>query len=522
MPNTPASSDDLKNQPVSSPAPSDDLSHITQEMYKKNSELNERNKTLALLRKIDTIVLSSVTDLRATAQKVTDLLVEEEFRLVELFFFKNSVLYPIAISSDEDSTFLTQIGKDRLLAPPISIFDKENILIKVVEEKNVHSTINLFDLFRKNLSEKEAENLQQKLELKAIIIYPLIVRSDIIGLMVIGFSEAEGDISADSRALVDRLAGVVGIALDNALLYQSIQEANQRLEQLDKLKDEFVSLASHELRTPMTVIKSYIWMLLYNSGKELTPKEKIYLERAYGSTERLIKLVNDMLNVSRIESGRLKLEMKDLDIVNLVTTVTTELMPRAQELGLKLNLNKPDGPVKKLNGDSDRIEQILINFIGNSLKFTPTNGSITVSLVARETDVLISISDTGRGIKKEDMHKLFQKFGMIGSAYLQKNQNQGSGLGLYLSKSLIELHGGRVRVESAGENKGSTFSFTLPYNEDKPHQEAEVVPVGGTAGAGAADTGATGAFGVPAGAPAEVVAAGAAGATGTSEDAGVK
>ncbi len=455
--------------------PSDELTHITQEMYKKNSELNDRNKTLALLRKIDSIVLSKVTDLKLIAQQVTDLLVEEEFQLAGLLVSKKTILFPLAVSSS-DKSVLEKYGQDRLLIPPISMLEKDGFLLTAVMEKKTHTTSSLNDVFKYHISEKESGEIQKKLGIKTVIIYPLVIRSEAIGVLVIGISDEQKDISPDKKALIDRLAGVVGIALDNSLLYQSIQEANLRLEQLDKLKDEFVSLASHELRTPMTVIKSYLWMFLHKKGQDLNEKERSYLERAYQSTERLIKLVNDMLNVSRIESGRLKLEMQDLDIVKLVDTVVNELVPRAQELGLKLSLKKPESPVKTLNGDTDRIEQILINFIGNSLKFTPPGGSITIGLFAREKDVLISITDTGRGIKKEDIHKLFQKFGMIGSAYLQKNQNQGSGLGLYLSKSLIELHGGRVRVESGGENKGSTFSFTLPYNEDKPHQEAEVLP----------------------------------------------
>lgn len=456
--------------------PADELTHITQEMYKKNSELNDRNKTLALLRKIDEIVLSEVTDPKHISQNVANLLVEEEFQLVELFFLKNTILYPLAIASSDKGSILRKYGIDRLLIPPISTLEKDGLILNTVENKEVHMTSNLFDALKHHLSEKESLDIQNKLGIKTVIAYPLVIRNEAIGSLTVGITEAENEISADKKALIDRLAGVVGIAMDNALLYQSIQEANLRLEQLDKLKDEFVSLASHELRTPMTVIKSYLWMFLHKKGQDLNEKERSYLERAYQSTERLIKLVNDMLNVSRIESGRLKLEMKNLDIIKLVEIVVSELTPRAQELGLNLTLNKPSAQVKILNGDTDRIEQILINFIGNSLKFTPPGGSISVSLAPREKDVLISVSDTGKGIKKEDIHKLFQKFGMIGSAYLQRSQNQGSGLGLYLSKSLIELHGGRVRVESAGENKGATFSFTLPYNEDKPHQEAEVLP----------------------------------------------
>lgn len=348
-------------------------------------------------------------------------------------------------------------------------------------------------LVKEDLEESEEKDFFQKYKIDVIL--PLVVKNELIGALLLE-NKSSGEIYRyEDINMLQIMAPEVAIAVKNALSYDEIRRfnitlrdevdkatkdlkiANERLKQVDKLKDDFVSLASHELRTPMTVIKSYLWMFLHKKGKDLNEQEKTYLERAYNSTERLIKLVNDMLNVSRIESGRLKLEMKDLDIVNLVTTVVSELVPRAQELGLKLYLNKPKDPVKKLNGDSDRIEQIIINLIGNSLKFTPPNGSITVSLTARENDVLISVADTGRGIKSEDIHKLFQKFGMIGSAYLSKSQNQGSGLGLYLSKSLIELHGGRVRVESLGENKGATFSFTLPYNTDKPHQEAEVVPM---------------------------------------------
>ena len=461
--------------PTSNPNPTDELSHITQEMYKKNMELNERNKTLALLRKIDEIVLSTVTDLSQIAQQVADLLVEEEFRLVSVYVLKKTILLPLAISSTGSNQIINQFGRDRFLKPPISLVDKDNFLVKVAEDKKIYVTKNLHDTLGKGISEEETKAIQEEIGIKSIIVYPLIVRKDLIGILVIGIIEDESEITPDYKALIDRLAGVVGIALDNSLLYESIQEANERLKQLDKLKDEFVSLASHELRTPMTVIKSYLWMFLDKKKGDLNKKEITYLERAYESTERLIKLVNDMLNVSRIESGRLKLEMKDVAIDNLIGTVVSELAPRAGELGLKLIYNKPQGIVKRLNADSERIEQILINLIGNSLKFTPNGGSITVTLIPRDKDVLVSVSDTGRGIKREDMSKLFQKFGMISGAYLQKQQNQGSGLGLYLSKALVELHGGKIWVESPGENKGTMFSFTLPYNSDKPHQEAEVL-----------------------------------------------
>lgn len=444
--------------------PPTELEHVMQEMYKKNLELNDRNKTLALLRKIDEIVLSSVTDLHQIAQQVSDLLVQEEFNMVGLFIVQNSVLIPLSISSN-NKEIMDQHGKDRFTHFPISFIEKDNILVKAVEEKTTQVTPNLFEVFRKSFSGPEAISIQQKMGIKSIVVYPLKVRLEIIGVLIIGITEEENDIPGGKKRLIDRLAGVVGIALDNSLLYQSIQEANERLKQLDKLKDEFVSLASHELRTPMTIIKSYLWMFLAKTRGSLPEKEQKYIERAYESTERLINLVNDMLNVSRIESGRLKLETQDLEIVGLIDKVVTELVPRAQQLGLTLIFTKPQNPVGLVRIDPERIEQVMINLVGNSLKFTPFGGSITVTLVPEEKDVLIKVIDTGKGMTPDGLKKLFQKFGTMGGSYLHKEEGQGTGLGLYLSKSLIELQGGKIWAESPGAGFGATFSFTLLYSK---------------------------------------------------------
>lgn len=194
---------------------------------------------------------------------------------------------------------------------------------------------------------------------------------------------------------------------------------------------------------------------------QLSNKQKLYLDRAYSSTERLINLVNDMLNVSRIESGRLTLDIKPTDIVELANTVYAEILPKAQELGINLVLEKPQEELPMVLADKERIEQVFINLIGNSLKFTPKDGKITISVSHKDGNVAVAVIDTGKGIGKEDMPKLFQKFGMIGNDYLRKQSTQGTGLGLYLSKSIVELHGGKIWVESGGEGKGAKFSFTL-------------------------------------------------------------
>ncbi len=441
------------------------IEHIMQEMYKKNQDLNDKNKTLALLRDIDEVVLSTVTDPNQISQQVSDLLVKEEFRFVSIFIVKNDekVMTPISVSSFSDSDAINNIGKNKFLKLSIPLNDKENVLIRAVQSKKVQIVKNLINIFGPHISEDESNEAQEEMEVKSFIVYPLIIRLEVIGALIIGITDEEKVISIEEKALIDRMAGVVGIALDNSLLYKSIQDANERLKQLDKLKDEFVSLASHELRTPMTVIKSYLWLFIDKKKGQLSEKELGYLQRAYGSTERLINLVNDMLNVSRIESGRLSLELKPIQIVDVLEKQVEELIPRAQQLGLKLKFVKPTYPIPLVNADHERIEQVIINLVGNSLKFTPSGGAINVSIKPQEKDLLITVIDNGRGMNKEELEKLFRKFGTMGESYLHKQEAQGTGLGLYLSKKLVEMHNGKMWATSEGEGKGSTFYFTIPF-----------------------------------------------------------
>ena len=255
-----------------------------------------------------------------------------------------------------------------------------------------------------------------------------------------------------------------------------LRTANERLLELDKLKDEFVSLASHELRTPMVSIRNYIWMVLNGKGGKVNPKQREYLRRAYDSTSRLSRLVNSMLNLSRIESGRVILSVEQADIRSVIRDVMTEIGIRADKMGIKLSLRQKveslrTGEVVQLPSviiDLDKIKEVLINLIGNSLKFTPSGGTIMISLAVDREHVLVSITDSGIGLEKDQIPKLFQKFSMLRESYsTNATMAQGTGLGLYICKSIIELHGGKIWVESEGHRKGSTFKFTLPrYSED--------------------------------------------------------
>ncbi len=455
----------------------EELTHVNREMYKKNLELAEKNKILSLLRMIDKIILSTVTDIQQVAQQVVNKVVDETDFIKALTTFmidKNSnSLLQLAMSQTKEIR-QSELELNRAIRGiKIRLDDENNIVVKAVSQKKMLLTHSLTDVFTPHFTKEESFRIQQIIQSDTSYVYPLIIRGDVIGAMVISVAEIEKSLPYYKIDLIDRIPGVIAISIDNALLYQSIQKANERLKEIDMLKDEFVSLASHELRTPMTVIKSYVWMLLNGKMGELNQNQKIYLERTFSSTEGLIKLVNDMLNISRIESGRLTIDPVPTDIGKLVYEVVTEMQTEAVEVGIHLSYTQPNSPLI-VKSDAGRIKEVLINLIGNSLKFTPKDGSIIATVDSdRQGFVLVKIKDTGRGISEIDMLKLFKKFNMVGNSHLTKERGQGTGLGLYLSKSLIELHGGKIWVESEGQNKGSTFSFTLPIDHNFPKDFAE-------------------------------------------------
>lgn len=475
----------LSNQTDKSPQQiQDELTHVNHEMYKKNLELAEKNKILSLLRQVDSVILSSIIDIKQTVQKTANIIVEEaDFikALTILTFDKetNSII-PIAISKTNMVQKLELELKKNLADIKIDINNQKNTIALAVKQKKMLLTHDLFDVLTPFFTQEDAKMIQSTLEVDISYVYPFLVHGEVIGAMVISVRDPDKSLPYYKIDLIDRLPGIIAIAMDNAMLYQNMEKANQHLRELDKLKNEFVSIASHELRTPLTVIRSYVWMVAKGNIGILNEKQKIYLDRTLSSAERLIALVNDMLNVSRIESGKLKLEPIQSDLGELISSVINEMQPRASEIGVSLSYVPPLSPII-LNLDVGKIKEVIINLIGNSLKFTPKEGFITVAL--EKTDqgsAVVKVKDTGKGIIPENIPKLFQKFYMVSEKSLTKDLGQGTGLGLYLSKALVELHGGKIWAQSQGEGKGATFSFSIPLVnnllEQKPIPSVEVAP----------------------------------------------
>ncbi len=268
----------------------------------------------------------------------------------------------------------------------------------------------------------------------------------------------------------------VAVAIDNARAYQELGaltasleqrvqdrtkellSANARLQELDKLKSAFVSIVSHELRTPMTSIRGYVDNMLDGLAGPLTEKQRHYLNRVKVNADRLTHMIAELLDLSRIEAGRVELLLSNVDLRQLAGEVVEEFQRVTAERGIRLALRTPSG-LPCVPGDRNKLHQVLTNLIGNATKFTPSGGHIDVHIDAPDSGWLrVTITDTGCGIPAEELPRIFEKFFRGSSIPLE---SRGAGLGLAIVRTLIELHGGMVSVESV-PGQGSRFSFALP------------------------------------------------------------
>lgn len=236
-----------------------------------------------------------------------------------------------------------------------------------------------------------------------------------------------------------------------------LEAANEKLQGLDKLKTEFLSLASHQLRSPLTAIKGYISMILEGDYGEIDKETREVIERIFQSSQNLTKVVEDLLNVSKIEQGGMKFEMEPFNLADVALDTEKDLSINAEKSGLKISFNSDKKELCMVNGDKEKIRQVVLNLIDNSIKYTK-KGSINVSVKRVEDKVVFAVKDTGMGMTKEIKDSLFQKFARGNGSRMNTS---GSGLGLYLGREIMKAHKGKIYIESPGPDKGSTFSFEL-------------------------------------------------------------
>jgi signal transduction histidine kinase len=288
------------------------------------------------------------------------------------------------------------------------------------------------------------------------MVAPLLRGEDIVGMLVVR-RRTPGEFAKNTVDIIKTSAAQSALAIQNARLFHEIEDKSRQLEEASQHKSQFLANMSHELRTPLNAILGYTELMADGAYGEPSEKMLGILKRLEANGRRLLGLINDVLDLSKIEAGQLVLELSDYSVQDIAQTVRSTLEPLAadEKLAFKVEVAPRLPPGR---GDGRRLTQVLINLVGNAIKFTDA-GEVAIKAETNNGSFHVAVCDTGPGISAADQSKLFQEFQQSDNAITRKKG--GTGLGLAISKRIIEMHGGKIWVESQ-VGKGSTFSFTLP------------------------------------------------------------
>jgi signal transduction histidine kinase len=287
---------------------------------------------------------------------------------------------------------------------------------------------------------------------------PLLREDHIIGSLSFN-RKAPGEFPPEVVDVLKTFATQSALAIQNARLFREIADKSRQLEVASQHKSEFLANMSHELRTPLNAIIGFSEVLAQGMFGAINEKQTEYLHDILESGRHLLSLINDILDLSKIEAGRMELEPADFDLPSAIENALVLVRERASRRGIRLG-STIDKRLGMISGDERKVKQVLLNLLSNALKFTPEGGQIDVAARLHDAVAEVSVADTGIGIAPTDQATVFEEFRQVGTA---DKKAEGTGLGLTLSRKFIELHGGKIWVQSE-VGRGSTFTFTLPVS----------------------------------------------------------
>jgi signal transduction histidine kinase len=291
---------------------------------------------------------------------------------------------------------------------------------------------------------------------RALLGVPLLHEERLVGALTVN-RKTPGRFAPEIISLVTTFASQSALAIQNARLFREIAEKSRQLETASRHKSEFLANMSHELRTPLNAILGFSEVLAEGMFGEVNEKQSEYLRDILESGRHLLSLINDILDLSKIEAGRMDLDVADFDLPSTIDNAMVLVRERAARRGITLG-HTVDATLNSVRADERKLKQVLLNLLSNALKFTPEGGRVDVRAESRGDVAEISVTDTGVGIAPEDQETIFEEFRQVGAS---EKKVEGTGLGLALSRRFIELHGGTMWVKSQ-VGAGSVFAFTLP------------------------------------------------------------
>jgi len=419
--------------------------------------------------------LNGLNALQRTSRQMSQALNETEiFQRVSPTLFEDLGFARILIASINDNNIMRvrlNIGFQEARA---------EVMLKEIEaEEILKGTTQI--LSSNNCSNKVKEKIIHIFESEHFIISPILIQTGSIGFIFVGNRYNAPAVTQGDEELIAILAGQIGQSIENAQLFEKVFHSSQELElkvadrtkqlagalqkvnDISKKKSEFISAVSHELRTPLTSIKGYAAILIAGKIGEVPAAVKERLAKINSHSDNLVGLINNLLDIARIESGRQEMKYGIYKIKTIVDNVADLLTPQITTKGVKLQLNLPS-QVEGVYIDASQAERVFINLLSNAIKFTPQNGTITIA-VSPTLDhgfAVFSVSDTGIGIPTSEIQKLFSEFFRVDN---EINQNvKGTGLGLVLAKNIVQAHHGKMWVQSQ-VGVGTTFNFTLPTSQ---------------------------------------------------------
>ncbi|MCK5259427.1 MAG: GAF domain-containing sensor histidine kinase [Candidatus Omnitrophica bacterium] len=445
------------------------------DLNKAQEELDKRLGGLDALQKISRLISTTLDEAEIFARL-------QQALAANLTFEKNLILV-----YDKEKKLHSRVVlgfSDESIPIIIADLEKDSSMITSFKEGHTFSSI--------NSPKPRREYITRLFGIEHFVFTPILSQKGIIGLVFVGDQSNAAGVTQGDEELISILASQIGQTLENARLFEQVFRSRQVLEakvhdrtnqlesvlkevqNISKTKSEFISAVSHELRTPLTSIKGYASILMAGKLGNIPDKVRERLGKINTHSDNLVKLINDLLDISRIESGRVEMNMSKCNLANMIENIHDLLTPQMKEKGINWASNI-DGAIPEMMLDSSQADRIFINLISNAIKFTPEGGTISVNARLHNGVVTLEVSDTGIGISEEDIVRLFDEFYRVDNP---TNQNvKGTGLGLSLAKKIVEAHKGRMWITSKLK-EGTTFHFTLPVEQsstgaDPGEQEAE-------------------------------------------------